>query len=96
MYPNSGLAHNNFGWLVATKEFDGRDSVKKEALEHAKRAIELLRNANHLDTLACVNALNGDFNAAIRETKEAISLGASELTSRIDLYKKQRDCTGLE
>lgn len=95
MYPNSGLAHNNFGWLVATHDFDGRNSVKAEALVHAERAVKLARNANRLDTLACVNALNGNFAAAIKLTNEAIAKGAA-LGGRLERYKKRQDCTGLD
>lgn len=94
-YPDSGLAHNNFAWAVATKEFDGRLELKQEAVEHGERAVALVRNANHLDTLACANAFSGRFDTATKLIKEAMSMGAS-LDDRLERFKKKQDCTGLE
>ncbi|HXU30940.1 MAG TPA: hypothetical protein VN851_10220 [Thermoanaerobaculia bacterium] len=95
-YPDSELAHNNFGWVVATKEFDGRLELKQEAVQHAERAVALMRNANHLDTLACAEALIGRFDTATQLIKEAMSMGASSLADRLERFKNKQDCTGLE
>ncbi|MDQ3281305.1 MAG: hypothetical protein M3Q69_07815 [Acidobacteriota bacterium] len=98
MYPESGLARNNLAWLVATVDLPDRAKLFDEALQQAEKAVELRRDANRLDTLACVFALRGAFDRAIEVENDAISLGGSTptLRERLIRFGQQRDCTGLE
>jgi tetratricopeptide (TPR) repeat protein len=98
MYPESGLARNNLAWLVATVDLPGRANLFDEALQQAEKAVELRRDANRLDTLACVFALRGAFDRAIEVENDAISLGGSTptLRERLIRFGQKRDCTGLE
>ena len=97
LYPNSATAANNFAWLVATRDFPGRMSLGREALKASKRAVKLVNKPNHLDTLACVYALVGNFDRAIATIEEA---ARREPT---DTFRDHRDllrlrgpnCTGL-
>ena len=95
LHPNGAILHNNFAWLVATRDFPERGSLKDEALTRALAANKLLPNANHLDTLACVHALRGDFDKAIAIETEALKLsGKQNYRKRIAMFKSRKDCTG--
>lgn len=74
MYPKSPWAHNNLAWLLATRaEFD-KPADAREAIDSALAAISIERAANHLDTLACAYARQGDCASAIAAGQEAVSL----------------------
>ena len=50
-----------------------------------------------MDTLACAHALNGDFTAALTIAKEVTALDPSPaFKQRLERFKVQRDCSGLE
>lgn len=97
LYPDSALARNNFAWLIATVEFDGRRDLVKEALGEAQRAVVLVGTANNLDTLACVYALDGNFPQAIATEKEAINVdqNSSSLQRHLARFVEGLDCTGM-
>jgi hypothetical protein len=87
MYPESGLARNNLPWLVATVDLPDRAKLFDEALQQAEKTVELRRDANRLDTVACVFALRGAFDRAIEVENDAISLGGSTPTLRERLIR---------
>lgn len=95
LYSESGTSSNNLAWMVATKEFSGRELLFNEALAEAKRAVNIERSANYLDTLACVFAVRGDFESAVKTMEEAIELGGTpDFDHRLKLLKAGKDCTG--
>lgn len=99
LYPESPFASNNLAWMLATKNFEGRDKLAIEALAQAGRAVAIERRANYLDTLACTFALNRDFESAIRYEKDALALDPkAEYMQRLKRFMSQnkQDCTGIE
>jgi hypothetical protein len=97
LYPESPKSSNNLAWMVATKDFPERGNLGSEALAEAKRAVGIQRNANHLDTLACVFAALGDFSSAVVTATEAVRLNAKpEFRERLERLKAKQDCKGLE
>lgn len=99
LYPESPFASNNLAWMLATKNFEGRDKLAVEALAQAGRAVSIERRANYLDTLACAYALNRDFENAIRHEKDALALDPkAEYMQRLKRFMDQekQDCTGIE
>ncbi len=65
--------YHGIAWLMATSR-DEKIRNAAYALEMAKKAVSLERNANHLDTLAAALARNGRFKEAVEAEKEALSL----------------------
>ena len=100
LFPDRPGAFNNFAWLIATKEFEGRSSHKAEGLRAANEAVALQRTPNHLDTLACVSAFLGDFNAALNYESEALRGEPSNevFKRRLEQFQGQspKDCTGAD
>lgn len=98
LYPESPFASNNLAWMIATKNFKGRDNLVAEALTQAGRSVAIERRANYLDTLACVFALNKDFESAIKYENEALTLDPKdEYSQRLKRFigLEKQDCTGL-
>lgn len=97
LYPESASARNNYAWLIATVDFEGRRNLIRDALEEARRAVNLVGNANHLDTLACVYALDRRFSEAIATERRAILLdeGSPSLRKHLNRFLAKQDCTGL-
>ena len=80
---------------MATKDFAFRRKLLPEALEAAKQAVILSRTANHLDTLACVHALAGNFKEAARLELEAVELsGKPSFEEKLAKFAQETDCTG--
>jgi tetratricopeptide (TPR) repeat protein len=95
LYPSSATAANNFAWLIATKQFTERKGYSREALREAKRAVSLVDKPNHLDTLACAYAFNGDFRHAVETSEEAVRREPNEAyRARLKTLKSGHDCTG--
>jgi hypothetical protein len=91
---------NDFAWLIATRNVPTRKRYVAEALTAARTAVSLDRTPDRLDTLACAQALSGDFSAAKETESEAIS-GAGEdergtFSKRRGLFQSSvpTDCTG--
>lgn len=97
-YPESSLAHNNLAWLISTKELPDRLTHATASVLHAERAVALLRNANHLDTLACSYALLGRFKEAMIAINEALRLnpGSGTFQLRRARIRASQDCTGFQ
>ena len=100
LFPERAGAHNNFAWMIATKEFPGRDHMKEEALRAAEQAVGISRTSNYLDTLACAHAFAGDFVKAAKYEDEALqgSPGNDVIRKRLEQFRAAtpRDCTGAE
>ncbi|WP_028080614.1 tetratricopeptide repeat protein [Solimonas soli] len=95
LYPESPRASNNFAWLVATQPFAGRERYFAAAVAEATRAAGLQRSATHLDTLACAQAAQGDFAAAVATEGEAVALDDRKVyRERLARLRERRDCTG--
>lgn len=73
-YPQSPAARNNIAWLFVSVREVQQMVTKEEALQFALKACDLHRTDNNLDTLGCVYAEHGDFQAAIRIETEAYDL----------------------
>ena len=92
--PDSAVAHNNMGWILATCPLDEmRDG--EQAVEHAKIACEATNHSNsaYLDTLAAAYAECEDFEQAVEWQQKAIDLqgvdpdDSSGFQARLELYK---------
>lgn len=98
LYPQDPVYSNNFAWMIATKEVANKKGLRKEALAASQHAIAVTRTAGYLDTLACVYALLGDFEEAIRIQTEAVKMPLSKpsFEKRLALFKSvpPKDCTG--
>ncbi|MFQ6040849.1 MAG: tetratricopeptide repeat protein [Candidatus Poribacteria bacterium] len=66
---NCAEAYNNLAWLYVD-----RDESLEEALELAKKAVELKPEASHLDTLAYAYYKNGQYQEAENEILRALEL----------------------
>ncbi|NQT88726.1 tetratricopeptide repeat protein [bacterium] len=71
--PDDAYAYNNLAWLHVTRS-DPKYRKPAEALTLALKCVELQRDENTLDTLACAYAENGDFEKAVDLQREAVSL----------------------
>ncbi len=73
--PELATAHNNLAWLYATSE-DPNFRKPQEALEHARRAVELSqwKQAAFLDTLAEALYVNQKFDEAVKVQVKALAL----------------------
>jgi hypothetical protein len=93
--PGRPTGFNNFAWLIATTPFAGRDGQIDAALSAAEHAVSLDRDADFLDTLACVLALKRDFRGAQSNEDEAVRLapGNADFIARRDQFAKSVDCT---
>lgn len=96
--PSRPLSFNNAAWIVATREFAGRETFRDYAVGAAERAAGLEGTASRLDTLACAYAYKGDFEKA-RETQElAVAQAPNDgaIRRRLGYFQAAtpRDCTG--
>jgi tetratricopeptide (TPR) repeat protein len=71
--PEWAPPYHGIAWLIATNR-DGQLGSAETALEMARKAISLERNANHLDTLAAAYAKSGMFEEAVKTQEEALAL----------------------
>jgi tetratricopeptide (TPR) repeat protein len=69
------VAHNNLAWLLATSE-DEHLRDPQQALEHARRAVELSqwKEATYIDTLAEALYANRSFGEAVKVQTRALAL----------------------
>ncbi len=95
--PDNLFAHNNLAWTLATF-VDPAEGRAAEALEHARRAVELADEDSGalLDTLAAAYAANGRFEDAVRTANEALALVASPRRADLALRIRQRRDLYLE
>jgi tetratricopeptide (TPR) repeat protein len=73
LFPQRPGGYAGLAWMLATKEFPERSNYKRLAITSAKQAVRLRRNADNLDTLACVYAFIGDFDSAVTAEREALT-----------------------
>jgi rhomboid protease GluP len=89
--PNLAIAHNNLAWLYATSD-DPRFRNPAQALEHARRAVELSREKqpDYLDTLAEALYVNQNYNEAVKVETKALALTPenSEFKDHMARYRK--------
>lgn len=73
--PDMAVAHNNLAWLLATSE-DAQLRDPKQALEHARRAVELSKwgEATFIDTLAEALYANRNFQEAVEVQTKTLKL----------------------
>jgi tetratricopeptide (TPR) repeat protein len=102
LWPERPRQANWYAWAVAADRGPWRDAHKTEALAMAERAAAIEADSDHLDTLACAQALNGDYTAAAATEARAIAAlpaGAEaarpELEARSLRFSIRQDCTGL-
>ena len=74
LYPQSPSGRNNLAWLFVISRDVQRMFSGDEAIKLAKKACELHRSDNQLDTLACVLAECGHFDEAVKVETEAYQL----------------------
>jgi tetratricopeptide (TPR) repeat protein len=88
---------NNLAWAIATAPSLQTDILKIEALTAALKAVSIERDPNYLDTLACVHAVMGDFNEAVKIESEAFESGRSEdFRRRIEDFRHKKTCLGAK
>jgi tetratricopeptide (TPR) repeat protein len=98
--PARPMPFNNVAWMIATREFRGREAKKGFAVASARRALTLHPTANYRDTLGCALALNGEFEEAIVVQQQAVAEDPDNggFADRLAMFKEPspRDCTGLD
>lgn len=98
--PGHPDAFNNLTWLIVTNAQLQSKKLRSEALGAAKRAIELNRTSNVLDTLACAYAANGDYAAAQTTAKQATELAVGDqkerFLARLTKFLNKKNCVGEE
>jgi len=91
LQPNFAVSHNNLAWLYATSE-DPKYRDPAQALEHARRAVELSdwREPTFVDTLAEAFYANGNFPEAVRVESIALQLDPrnAEYRDHMERYRK--------
>ncbi|MGO9272769.1 MAG: rhomboid family intramembrane serine protease, partial [Terriglobia bacterium] len=91
LQPNAAISHNNLAWLYATSE-DPKYRNPAQALEHARRAVELSdwREPTFVDTLAEAFYANGNFPEAVRVESIALQLDPrnAEYRNHMERYRK--------
>jgi rhomboid protease GluP len=89
--PHMAAAHNNLAWLDATAE-DPHFRNAEQALDHARRAVELSawKQPEYLDTLAEALYLNQQYAEAVRVQTKALELapGNPEYQDHMARYRK--------
>jgi hypothetical protein len=95
LYSEAPTGYNNLAWLIATKAIPKRRELIPEALRAANHALSLDRIANYLDTLACVQALQGNFDQAAQTETEAVAhSGQKSFADNLARFQIHQDCTG--
>ncbi len=96
LQPNAAVSHNNLAWVYATSE-DPKYRDPRQALEHARRAVELSnwREPTFVDTLAEAFYANGNFPEAVRVETLALALDPKNIEYR-DHMERYRKAAGAE
>jgi len=94
LFPQRPGAYAGLAWMLATIKFGTSARYRRLAVESAKYAVRLRRNADNLDTLACAYAFAGDFNGAVIAEKAALRLAPTngDYSLRMQTFDKRRDC----
>ena len=96
--PDFAPAHNNLAWLLATAA-DPAFRNPQQALEHAKRAVELSggKEATFIDTLAEALYVNRDYQRAVEVETRALQLDPNdeEFLEHMERYRKAANGTKL-
>lgn len=87
MYDRMPGAWNNTAWVYVTAR-DPQIRNGKKAIEFALRAVDLVREANWLDTLACAYAEDRQFEKAIQIEQEAYYMSPNpEYRANLDAFR---------
>jgi len=96
--PEFAPAHNNLAWLLATAD-DPTFRNPQQALEHAKRAVELSgsKEATFIDTLAEAFYVNREYQRAVEVETRALQLDPNdeEFREHMERYRKTAGGTKL-
>jgi membrane associated rhomboid family serine protease/cytochrome c-type biogenesis protein CcmH/NrfG len=86
--PALAVAHNNLAWLYATCD-DPKFRRPQQALEHARRAVELSggKEAAYVDTLAEALYVNGQYAQAVEVQTRALALDPASKDLQEDMAK---------
>lgn len=89
--PDFAVAHNNLAWMLVTTE-EGAYRNPKDALVHARRAVELSqwKEASFVDTLAEALFANQNYSEAVKVQEKALQLDPNnpELQQHMSRYRK--------
>jgi rhomboid protease GluP len=93
--PNLAEAHNDLAWLYATSE-DPRFRNPEQALEHARRAVDLnhWKEPTFIDTLAEALYANKDYSEAVEVQSKALALDPNNADYK-DHMARYRKAAGL-
>jgi membrane associated rhomboid family serine protease/Tfp pilus assembly protein PilF len=93
--PNLAEVHNNLAWLFATSD-DPKFRKPQEALEHARRAVELSgwKEAAFIDTLAEALYANREFSAAVKTQTKALALDPNNQEYKVHMTRYQKAASG--
>jgi membrane associated rhomboid family serine protease/tetratricopeptide (TPR) repeat protein len=96
--PDFAPAQNNLAWLLSTAD-DPAFRNPRQALEHAKRAVELSggKEATFIDTLAEALYVNRDYSQAVETEARALELDPNdeEFREHMERYRKAAQGTKL-
>ena len=90
----SPMPWNNLAWSLTTSPAELRNG--REAVELARKAVQIYRTANSLDTLACAYAEAGEFDKAVTTAIEASVLDPANPDLKRNIAGFRRRQTWIE